>query len=156
MVEISLSGSGEGPGASKRPGLLDKCVGRRRAAEAGAETYRVLGAFVIAESANRFGKNSNKIVIAIARELVGFLWAALRDDRVHARAGTRTSPIKNARASATKAVSGCDQGLLAHRNPIHSSISAGKSSLRLGGCNSDVPVDSQLPPRITRLEVEER
>jgi transposase len=46
------------------------------------------------------GKNSNKIVIAIARELVGFLWAALRDDRVHARAGTRTSPIKNARASA--------------------------------------------------------
>ena len=24
MVEISLSGSGEGPGASKRPGLLDK------------------------------------------------------------------------------------------------------------------------------------
>jgi hypothetical protein len=23
MVEISLSGSGEGPGASKRPGLLD-------------------------------------------------------------------------------------------------------------------------------------
>ena len=46
------------------------------------------------------GKNSNKIVIAIARELVRFLWAALRDDRVHARAGTRTSPIKNARASA--------------------------------------------------------
>ncbi len=27
------------------------------------------------------GKNSNKIIIAIARELVGFLWAALRDDR---------------------------------------------------------------------------
>ena len=49
MVEISLSGSGEGPGASKRPGLLDKCVGRRRAAEAGAETYRVLGASVVTE-----------------------------------------------------------------------------------------------------------
>lgn len=27
------------------------------------------------------GKNRNKVVIAIARELVGFLWAALRDDR---------------------------------------------------------------------------
>jgi len=27
MVEISLSGSGEGPGASKRPGLLDKGAG---------------------------------------------------------------------------------------------------------------------------------
>jgi len=26
MVEISLSGSGEGPGASKRPGLLDKPI----------------------------------------------------------------------------------------------------------------------------------
>jgi hypothetical protein len=31
-----------------------KCVGRRRATEEGAETYRALGAFVIAESANRF------------------------------------------------------------------------------------------------------
>jgi len=40
---------GEGPGASKRPGLLDKCVGRRRAAEAGAETYRILGASVVTE-----------------------------------------------------------------------------------------------------------
>ena len=41
--------AGEGPGASKRPGLLDKCVGRRKAAEAGAETYRVLGASVVTE-----------------------------------------------------------------------------------------------------------
>jgi transposase len=31
------------------------------------------------------GKNTNKVVIAIARELVGFLWAALRDDRDPAR-----------------------------------------------------------------------
>jgi len=51
MVAISLSGSGEGPGASKRPGLLDKLSVDEEPAEATAETYRVLGAFVIAESA---------------------------------------------------------------------------------------------------------
>lgn len=37
------------------------------------------------------GKNPNKVVIAIARELVGFLWAALRDDREAARHGARNS-----------------------------------------------------------------
>jgi hypothetical protein len=42
MVEISLSGSGEGPGASKRPGLLDKpSEGARRARE--ADETRVTG-----------------------------------------------------------------------------------------------------------------
>jgi transposase len=37
------------------------------------------------------GKNANKVVIAIARELVGFLWAALRQDREAARHGARGS-----------------------------------------------------------------
>jgi transposase len=37
------------------------------------------------------GKHKNKIVIAIARELVGFLWAVLREDREAARHGARTS-----------------------------------------------------------------
>ncbi len=37
------------------------------------------------------GKHHNKIVIAIARELVGFLWAALRDDHELARHGARNS-----------------------------------------------------------------
>lgn len=37
------------------------------------------------------GKNSNKVVIAIARELVGFLWAALRENREAARHGARSS-----------------------------------------------------------------
>jgi hypothetical protein len=39
MVEISLSGSGEGPGASKRPGLLD---GGIFAAREGHEGYEYL------------------------------------------------------------------------------------------------------------------
>jgi len=37
------------------------------------------------------GKAPNKVVIAIARELVGFLWAAMRDDRENARHGARSS-----------------------------------------------------------------
>lgn len=37
------------------------------------------------------GKHLNKVVIAIARELVGFLWAALRDDVYAARHGARNS-----------------------------------------------------------------
>jgi len=37
------------------------------------------------------GKHHNKIVIAIARELVGFMWAALRDDHELARHGARNS-----------------------------------------------------------------
>lgn len=37
------------------------------------------------------GKHANKVVIAIARELVGFLWAALREDREAARHGARSS-----------------------------------------------------------------
>ena len=47
------------------------------------------------------GKTPNKVVIAVARELVGFLWAALRDD-VHAtRHGARTSTrIEGVNASA--------------------------------------------------------
>lgn len=47
------------------------------------------------------GKTPNKVVIAIARELVGFLWAALRDDREHARHGARNSArLVGANASA--------------------------------------------------------
>lgn len=41
------------------------------------------------------GKTRNKVVIAIARELVGFLWAALRTDREHARHGARTSTLRS-------------------------------------------------------------
>jgi hypothetical protein len=37
------------------------------------------------------GKHHNKIVIAIARELVGFMWAALRDDHELARHGARNT-----------------------------------------------------------------
>lgn len=37
------------------------------------------------------GKTPNKVVIAIARELVGFLWAALRDNGEAARHGARSS-----------------------------------------------------------------
>ncbi|HEX8790323.1 MAG TPA: IS110 family transposase [Polyangiaceae bacterium] len=37
------------------------------------------------------GKHLNKVVIAIARELVGFLWAALRDDLCAVRHGARSS-----------------------------------------------------------------
>jgi len=48
------------------------------------------------------GKHTNKVVIAIARELVGFLWAALRDDREPARHGARTSArLEGAKASAS-------------------------------------------------------
>jgi transposase len=47
------------------------------------------------------GKNTNKVVIALARELVGFLWAALRDDREPARHGARSSArLVGAKASA--------------------------------------------------------
>ncbi len=46
-------------------------------------------------------KHANKVVIAIARELVGFFWAALRVDREHARHGARTSAqFEGANASA--------------------------------------------------------
>lgn len=37
------------------------------------------------------GKAKNKVVIAVARELVGFMWAALREDRQPARHRVRTS-----------------------------------------------------------------
>jgi hypothetical protein len=37
------------------------------------------------------GKAKNKVVIAVARELTGFLWAALREDREPARHGARIS-----------------------------------------------------------------
>jgi len=47
------------------------------------------------------GKTPNKVVIAIAREFVGFLWAAMRDDREHARHGARSSAqLEGAKASA--------------------------------------------------------
>jgi transposase len=47
------------------------------------------------------GKTPNKVVIAIARELVGFLWATMRDDREAARHGARSSPqLEGAKASA--------------------------------------------------------
>ncbi|MFO0569196.1 MAG: IS110 family transposase [Polyangiaceae bacterium] len=46
-------------------------------------------------------KTPNKVVIAIARELAGFLWAALRDDREDARHGARSSAqFRGAKASA--------------------------------------------------------
>lgn len=47
------------------------------------------------------GKMPTKVVVAIARELVGFLWAALREHCEPARHGARTSaPIEGAKASA--------------------------------------------------------
>ena len=47
------------------------------------------------------GKNTNKVVIAIAGELVGFLWAALRDDRNPARHSACSSArLEGAKASA--------------------------------------------------------
>jgi hypothetical protein len=47
------------------------------------------------------GKHTNKVVIAIARELVGFLWAAMRTEQ-HARQGARSSAqLEGAKASAT-------------------------------------------------------
>lgn len=47
------------------------------------------------------GKHVNKVVIAVARELVGFLWDALRPDRETARHGARTSAqLKGAKATA--------------------------------------------------------
>jgi transposase len=46
------------------------------------------------------GKHTNKIVIAIARELVGFLWAALRSHRDRARHHARISASAGAKASA--------------------------------------------------------
>jgi transposase len=46
------------------------------------------------------GKSSNKVVIAIARELVGFLWAALRDDLPTARHASTPKKMKGAIASA--------------------------------------------------------
>lgn len=47
------------------------------------------------------GKHVNKVVIAIARELVGFLWAALREHREPARHVARSSTqLKGVKASA--------------------------------------------------------
>lgn len=47
------------------------------------------------------GKTPNKVIIAIARELVGFLWAALREDGQRARHGARNSAqLEGAKASA--------------------------------------------------------
>ena len=40
MVEISLSGSGEGPGADKRPGLLDNCAGGLHRRHGGLDDLR--------------------------------------------------------------------------------------------------------------------
>lgn len=70
------------------------------------------GVLTIADEANRRltgryrrltarGKTPNKVVIAIARELVGFLWAALRHQSIAARHGARTSAqADGAKASA--------------------------------------------------------
>ena len=47
------------------------------------------------------GKHANKVVIAIARELVGFLWAALREDREPARhVACISTRLKGVKASA--------------------------------------------------------
>jgi transposase len=87
-----------------RPGVGAKLRARRE-----GQPERVLA---VAEQAERRlsgryarlkarGKHVNKVVIAIARELVGFLWAALRDDREPARHGARTSArLEGAKASA--------------------------------------------------------
>jgi transposase len=48
------------------------------------------------------GMTPNKVVIAVARELVGFLWAALRDDREPARHDVR-SPTQSEGVEATVA-----------------------------------------------------
>ncbi|MCW5594027.1 MAG: IS110 family transposase [Burkholderiales bacterium] len=54
------------------------------------------------------GKMPTKVVVAIARELVGFLWAALRDDREAARHGARSSAqVEGAKASAAPRSSTC-------------------------------------------------
>lgn len=74
-------------------------VGAGLRARREGQPERVLG---IAEKAERRlsgryarlkarGKNANKVVIAIARELVGFLWAALKEPSEPARHGARTS-----------------------------------------------------------------
>lgn len=39
------------------------------------------------------GKHANKVVVAVVRELVGFLWAALHEHREPARHGARTSTL---------------------------------------------------------------
>lgn len=86
-----------------RPG-----VGRALRARREGQPERVLA---IAEQAERRlsgryvrlrlrGKQINKVIIAIARELVGFLWAAMRVEQ-HARHGARSSaPLEGAKASA--------------------------------------------------------
>ena len=86
-----------------RPGVGPKLRARRE-----GQPERVLS---IAEQAQRRlttrflrlkarGKHSNKVVIAIARELVGFFWAALRDDRDAApRSGPRLSKTVNSRTA---------------------------------------------------------
>jgi len=53
-AHVGLTWASSGSRLAWRTVVSPKCVGRRRATEEGAETYRVLGAFVIAESANRF------------------------------------------------------------------------------------------------------
>jgi transposase len=86
-----------------RPG-----VGRALRARREGQPERVLA---IAEQAERRlsgrytrlklrGKHTNKVVIAIARELVGFMWAAMRTEQ-HARHGARNSArLEGAKASA--------------------------------------------------------
>jgi transposase len=76
-------------------------VGRKLSARREGQPARVVN---IADEAQRRlttryrrlverGKNPNKVVIAVARELVGFLWAALRDDRETARHGARNPAL---------------------------------------------------------------
>lgn len=88
----------------RRPGTGAKVRARRK-----GQPERVI---TIAEQADRRltgrfqrlkarGKHANKVVIAIARELVGFLWAALREDREAARHGARSSTqFESVKASA--------------------------------------------------------
>lgn len=86
-----------------RPGVGPKLRARRE-----GQPERVLS---IAEQAERRltarfarlkarGKHPNKVVIAIARELVGFFWAALRDDREAVpRSGPRLSKTVTSRTA---------------------------------------------------------
>lgn len=92
-----------------RPGVGAKLRARRE-----GQPERVLA---VAEQAERRlsgryarlkarGKHANKVVIAIARELVGFLWAALRDDREPARHRARSSTHLNGVKASVAARSG--------------------------------------------------
>ncbi|MFO0564668.1 MAG: transposase [Polyangiaceae bacterium] len=109
--KIAKTGNGHSAGRSSRRAGSTGIVRASdpSCAHAGGQPERVI---TIADEANRRlttryrrlverRKTPNKVVIAIARELAGFLWAALRDDREDARHGARSSAqFRGAKASA--------------------------------------------------------